>query len=110
MSSFPCVGLKISRVPQAANMRSLGDADERHYLSALRKKPGGQPGLLVECRSFERVSLGGLAECLGDARLERLHGRERDLLCQRCKFLGLLGQCLQPVSYTHLTLPTNREV
>jgi hypothetical protein len=45
MSSFPCVGLKISRVPQAANMRSLGDADERHFLSAFSKKPGGQPGL-----------------------------------------------------------------
>ena len=28
-------------------------------------------------------------------RLERLYGRERDLLSQRCKFLGLLGQCLE---------------
>jgi hypothetical protein len=57
---------------------------------ALRKNPGDNPGF-EERRSLERVSSSGLAECLGDAGLERLHGRERDLLSQRCKFLGLLG-------------------
>jgi hypothetical protein len=45
--------------------------------------------------THDRVSLSGLAVCLGNARLERLYGRERDLLSQRCKFLGLLGQCLE---------------
>ena len=94
MSSFPCVGLKISRVPQATNMRSLGDADERHSLRPSARSPGDNPGF-EECQSLERVSSSGLAKCLGNSRLERLHGSERDLLSQRCKFLGLLGQRLE---------------
>ena len=44
---------------------------------------------------LEPVSSSGLAECLGNARLERLYGRKRDLLSQGCKSLGLLGECLE---------------
>ena len=46
-------------------------------------------------KNAEVWSRSGLAVCLGNARLEWLYGRERDLLSQRCKFLGLLGQCLE---------------
>ena len=57
------------------------------------RSPGDNPGF--EITHWERVSLSGLAECPGNARLERLYGRERDLLSERCKFPGLLGQCLE---------------
>ena len=40
------------------------------------------------------VSSSELAECFGHACLEGLRSRERDLLGQRTKFLGLLGQSL----------------
>ena len=56
------------------------------------RSPGDNPGFEIT-RSGSALS--GLAECLGNARLERLYGRERDLLSQRCKFPGLLGQCLE---------------
>ena len=58
------------------------------------RSPGYRPGF-EERRSLEQVSSSGLAKCLGDAGLERLHGRKRDRLSQRCKFLGLLGYCLE---------------
>ena len=58
------------------------------------KARADNPGFEKRC-SLELVSSSGLAECLGNARLERLYGRKRDLLSQRCKFLGLLGECLE---------------
>ena len=52
----------------------------------------------IAARSYAQVrrsALAELAECLGDARLEWLRGRERNILRQRCEFFGLLGQRLE---------------
>jgi hypothetical protein len=49
----------------------------------------------IAARSYAQVrrsALAELAECLGDARLEWLRGRERNILRQRCEFFDLLGQ------------------
>ena len=53
----------------------------------------------IAARSYAQVrrsALAELAECLvGDARLEWLRGRERNILRQHCEFFGLLGQRLE---------------
>ena len=38
---------------------------------------------------------------------DRLHSRERDLLSQRCKFLALLGQCLQLLADVYKRQPSD---
>jgi hypothetical protein len=48
--------------------------------------PESRPGLRTTLKC-----LGGAVESLCDARLEGLRTRERDLLSQRCEFLGLLA-------------------
>ena len=88
--------------PRSGQLFSRRSSDKRAYKSAIRKQ---------ESDSVERYS-----NELNNALLSK---RGNDFWkCWNAKFSSGVGQCKQvdgltdhqPVSYTHLTLPTNREV
>ena len=57
-------------------------------------KPRREPGLQRR-ENLGQLGSGGVVERFRDTRLEWLRGRERYLLGDRCKLLGLLGQRLE---------------
>jgi hypothetical protein len=66
--------------------------DRREAASPNLTEDYGSGGGFHYTLTFIRSSLRKLAERRGGTRLEGLYGRKRDLLSQRCEFLGLLGQ------------------
>jgi hypothetical protein len=83
--------IQINRVPPPL-LRSEIAQLEALYDSSATLKPGARTGLRTTLRF--RGS-GGVVERFCNARLEWLRGRERRLLGERRKLLGLLGQRLE---------------